>query len=68
MIHRDLKPSNVMFTAEGQAVLTDFGIARMLGDSHITVTGAVIGTPAYMSPSRGRAPAATSAATSTRWA
>ncbi len=52
MIHRDIKPANVMFTDETftHPVLTDFGIARILGASGITVSGAFIGTPAYMSP------------------
>ena len=50
MIHRDIKPANVMFTNEGQVVLTDFGIVRMLGTSTFTVTGMIAGTPAYMSP------------------
>jgi serine/threonine protein kinase len=54
MVHRDLKPSNIMFTAEGQPVLTDFGIAKMVGAKRYTVTGAVSGTPVYMSPEQGQ--------------
>ncbi len=54
MVHRDLKPANIMFTNDGQAVLTDFGIARMMGDTDITVTGQIMGTPAYMSPEQGQ--------------
>ncbi len=50
VVHRDLKPSNIMFTGEGQVVLTDFGIARLLGSATLTETGSVLGTPAYMSP------------------
>jgi serine/threonine protein kinase len=50
MIHRDLKPANIMFTADGQVVLTDFGIARIIGATRYTMTGAVVGTPVYMSP------------------
>jgi serine/threonine protein kinase len=50
MIHRDLKPGNIMFTAEGQILLTDFGLARMAYSSHQTRTGALSGTPAYMAP------------------
>ncbi len=48
IIHRDLKPGNIMLDENGNAYLTDFGIARVLGSE---LTGsAIIGTPAYMSP------------------
>lgn len=48
IIHRDLKPGNIMLDENGNAYLTDFGIARVLGSD---LTGsAIIGTPAYMSP------------------
>jgi serine/threonine protein kinase len=51
MVHRDVKPANIMLTAEGGAILTDFGIVKMLGGTaHVTVTGAMVGTPAYMAP------------------
>jgi serine/threonine protein kinase/tetratricopeptide (TPR) repeat protein len=56
MIHRDLKPANVMFINEEkkEVVLTDFGIARIMGASGLTGTGMAVGTPAYMSPEAGR--------------
>jgi formylglycine-generating enzyme required for sulfatase activity len=50
MIHRDLKPANVMLNPQGQPILMDFGVAKMLGDSHLTATGTIIGTARYMSP------------------
>ncbi|ARF57125.1 protein kinase domain-containing protein [Streptomyces gilvosporeus] len=49
VVHRDLKPSNIMVTAHGPKVI-DFGIARALGDTHLTHTGSAVGTPAFMSP------------------
>ncbi|MDH3223952.1 MAG: Ig-like domain-containing protein, partial [Gemmatimonadota bacterium] len=50
VIHRDIKPSNILLDENGDALLTDFGIAKIQGDSNLTRTGHLIGTPAYMSP------------------
>lgn len=51
MIHRDLKPANVMLNPVDQPILMDFGVAKMVGgQQHQTATGAVIGTPTYISP------------------
>ncbi|MFW5772547.1 MAG: serine/threonine-protein kinase, partial [Phototrophicaceae bacterium] len=55
VLHRDLKPSNILLDDEGGAYITDFGIARLVGQdqetSGITLTAhGVIGTPSYMSP------------------
>jgi serine/threonine protein kinase len=50
MIHRDIKPANIMLDTNGQAILMDFGIAKILGGEQHTATGAVIGTAVYMSP------------------
>ncbi|HWM88890.1 MAG TPA: serine/threonine-protein kinase [Kofleriaceae bacterium] len=52
VIHRDLKPGNVLVAEAGRPVLSDFGVARVLDDesSVVTRTGALLGTPAFMSP------------------
>ncbi|MFI6510758.1 protein kinase [Streptosporangium sp. NPDC050855] len=52
VLHRDVKPDNVLLARDGRAVLTDFGIAVLEGDSSITRTGSLIGTPAFIAPER----------------
>ncbi|MCA9934939.1 MAG: serine/threonine protein kinase, partial [Anaerolineales bacterium] len=69
IVHRDIKPANIMLRREEKlaqltgvspfvAVLTDFGVARMLEGMQLTGTGATIGTPDYMSPEQARGDAA----------
>lgn len=49
-VHRDVKPANILFNERQQAVLSDFGIARLVQNSKLTQDGVTTGTPAYMSP------------------
>jgi serine/threonine protein kinase/outer membrane protein assembly factor BamB len=55
VIHRDIKPSNLILDRDGRIWLTDFGLARRMDDVALSVAGALLGTPRYMSPEQARA-------------
>ncbi len=55
MIHRDIKPDNILIDGEGNVLLADFGIAKLVGgDTRLTATGGLVGTPAYIAPEQGQ--------------
>ncbi len=61
VLHRDIKPGNVLLGRDGHVRLTDFGIAATDGDSTLTGTGALVGSPAYIAPERVRGSSGTPA-------
>ncbi len=54
IVHRDITPRNILVHRTGMPYLVDFGLARQVDDAAMSVTGAILGTPAYMSPEQAR--------------
>ena len=55
IIHRDLKPHNILVDTNGRVLVSDFGLAKSLGDIGTAISEGVVGTPAYMSPEQAKA-------------
>lgn len=54
VVHRDIKPQNLLLSVDGRMYISDFGLSRLLDEPRLTLTGELMGTPAYLSPEQVR--------------